>query len=91
MGVPQGSKLDPLLFYVFKLLTDNTSIYFLDGNLSNLYNVTNFELDKVCYWLLANRLALKIDKTVYLLFSGKKTVSSQDNLFMFNTVIQKKK
>jgi len=56
------------------LFADDTSIYLSDIHLSNLYNVMNFELDKVCHWLLANRLALNVDKTVYLLFSGRKNL-----------------
>ena len=32
----------------------------------------NAKLVKFCNWMLTNKLALNIDKTVYLLFPGKK-------------------
>ena len=85
MGVPQGSNLAHLLFLFFinhtvksssllkfNLFADDTSIYLSDCNESHLNNVISAELVKVCNWILANKLALNFDKTVYLLFSGKK-------------------
>jgi len=50
----------------------------------------NVELAKVCNWILANRLALNIDKIVYLLFAGKKSVSNSNEIYMFNNAIRRK-
>ena len=50
----------------------------------------NAELVKVCNWILANKLALKFDKTVYLLFSGKKPVTNTNQWYMFDSAICKK-
>ena len=85
MGVRQSYDLEPLLFLIIIndfaksssllkliLFSDDTSIYLSDCNECNLYNVMNAELVKVCKLILANKLTLNIDKTVYLLFSGKK-------------------
>ena len=47
----------------------------------------NAELMKVCNLILANKLALNVDKTVYLLFTSKKTVSTTNQLYMLNSVI----
>ena len=103
MGVPQGYNIEPLLFLIFineivksssllklNLFPDDTSIYFSDCNEFNLYIVTNVELVKVCNWILDNKLALNIDKTLYLLFSGKKPVTSTNHLYMFDSAICRK-
>ena len=87
-GVPQGSVLGPLLFFIFvndlpdasKLLrfylfADDTSIYFDSDNLSTLQNIVNRELKKVRKWLEANRLALNISKTNYVIFHSLQKTS----------------
>ena len=45
---------------------------------------------KVCNWILANKLALNIDKTAYLLLSGKKLVITTNQFYMFISAICKK-
>ena len=80
-GVPQGSVLGPLLFFIyvndlpnaskllrFYLFADDTSIYFDSDSLSTLQKIVNRELKEVRKWLEANRLALNISKTNYVIF-----------------------
>ena len=80
-GVPQGSVLGPLLFliyinyipnssskFAFYLFADDTSIYFESGNLEQLQKVVNSELEHVKKWLDANKLALNVDKTNFVIF-----------------------
>ena len=80
-GVPQGLVLGPLLFLLFindlpsvsKVLTfylfaDDTNIYFESDDLIHMQKVVNRELPKVRKWLEANRLALNIDKTNFIIF-----------------------
>ena len=55
----------PLSFYLF---ADDTNIYFEASDLFTLQKVMNCELRKIKKWLDANKLALNIDKTNYVIF-----------------------
>ena len=80
-GVPQGSVLGPLLFLIyindlpnsssklsFYLFADDTNIYFESQSLISLQKVVNTELKHVKKWLDANKLALNVDKTNFVIF-----------------------
>ena len=86
----QGSVLGPLLLLIyvndlpsiskileFYLFADDTSIYFESNNLLTLQKIVNRELRKVKKWLEANRLALSISKTNYVIFHSLTTVINE--------------
>ena len=65
--LPSSSR--KLSFYLF---ADDTNLYFESDNLSKLEKVVNKELKKVKKWLDANKLALNIAKTKFVIFHSPK-------------------
>ena len=79
-GVPQGSVLRPLLFFIYindlplmsnifstLMYADDTTLYCNIDQYVNEY-VINVKLAKLSDWLEANKLALNISKTKFMFF-----------------------
>ena len=84
-GVLQGSVLGPLLFLIyindlpnvskcltFFLFAEDTNIYYESSDLLSIQKIVNREHRKVRKWLEANRLALNIENTNFVLFHSNK-------------------
>ena len=83
-GVPQGSVLGPLLFILYvndiqhcinkeyiKLFADDTGIFIFNHDLNLLLSEASNNMKKIDAWFSANKLALSLEKTNFLLFHGK--------------------
>ena len=91
ISVLQGSILGPILFLCFIndlpnstllysfLFADDTAVLAFSSNLSELVQQVNEELQKIANWLRANRMAINVSKTKYILFHtrGKKIIENE--------------
>ena len=74
----------------FNQYADDTSIFLSHKKVGNLYAEMNQELENISSWIEANKLSLNVNKTVYLLFSGKKVIDQLPQLKIFNQPIDRK-
>ena len=98
ISVLQGSILGPILFLCYindlpnatDLLTflfaDDTSGLIIGKNLQELVLKMNSEINKLANWFRANKMAVNISKTKYLIFhtKGKKIENFDDNSIVFD-------
>ncbi len=97
ISVMQGSILGPILFLcyindLFKctdlatfMFADNTSAFKSGKNLRTLSTQMNEEINKMAIWFRANRMAVNVMKTKYIVFHTRgKQVKPEDCILTFN-------
>ena len=94
-GVPQGSILGPLFFILFMndfsrasqllfsiLFADDTSVFLIGKEYTQLIKSLNEELKKVSRWLNANGLTINLKKTHYMVFHRARIKAKDLNVEM---------
>ena len=79
-GIPQGSNLEPLHFLIYinnlpnclssstaGMFADNTNLTTNGKCIEEIQDHLNTDLEKVYWWLLANKLTLNKEKTEYMI------------------------
>lgn len=92
ISVIQGSILGPILFLIYIndlyaassllkfMFADDTACIASDKNLDSLINHVNNEITKIARWFRANKMAVNVSKTKFLIFhtKGKKVYTNAE-------------
>ena len=86
-GVPQCSRLGPLLFLIYindlpnslnyatpRMFADDTSVSYASNSAEELQNVINSELESLNKWLITNKLSLNIVKTEFMIIGSRQRI-----------------
>ena len=84
-GIPQGSILGPLLFFIYVndlhkvssilkpvMFADDTNLFLSNKDINKLFNDLNVELQKISIWFKASKLSLNLTKAKWTLFCSQK-------------------
>ena len=58
------------------MYADDSNLFISGDNSTELIEIANSDLNKICQWLNANKLSLNLNKTKYMLFSKSKIIDN---------------
>jgi hypothetical protein len=95
ISVIQGSILGPILFLIYIndlflasslatfMFADDTACIASNTNTEELFNYANVELTKIARWFRANKMAVNVKKTKFILFHTKGTKINPEHARLF--------
>ena len=58
------------------MYADDTSLTFASADLKHIDDCLNYDLNRVCTWLSANKLTLNLTKTEFMLIASRQKLST---------------
>lgn len=103
-GVPQGTVMGPNLFILYindivkqakqcniQLFADDTLLYYIGDNITDIVNIINLELCQITNWLTKNSLKVNIEKTKFMILKSRYNIADTRNnngIYILNNKIE---